>query len=87
MDTEVIVAIVHAEVIPNHITDTLTDALPGTITPVPIVTAVTHQTGNLHYIEAYQPTPEIAAGPEPTWHSSLVRTPHLNVHPDLVRWQ
>ena len=47
--------IVHAEVIPDHITDARTEALPDTITPAPIVTAMTHHTGNLHHIEAYQP--------------------------------
>ena len=84
MDTEVTVAIVHAEVIPNHFTDAPTEALPDTITPAPIFTAVTHHTGNLHHIEAHQPTPEIAAGAEHAWHTNLVRTPQLNLHPDLV---
>ena len=47
--------IVPSEVIPDHITDAPTEALPNTITPAPIVTAMTHHTGNLHHIEAYQP--------------------------------
>ena len=87
MDTKVTVTIVHTEVVHNHITDALRQALPNTITPAPIVTTVTHHTGNLHHIEAYQPTREITAGPEHAHHASLVRTPRLNVHPDLVRWQ
>ena len=41
------------KLVPNHITDALTEALPSTITPAPIVTAMTHHTGNLHHIEAY----------------------------------
>ena len=64
-----------------------TEALPNTITPAPIITAVTHHTGNLHHIEAYQPTPDITAGPEHVCHINPVRTPHLNPHPDLVRQQ
>ena len=58
MDIEVTVMIVHAEVIPNQITDTLTEALPNTITPAPIITTMTHHTGNLPHIEAYQTTPD-----------------------------
>ena len=84
IDIKVTVGIVHTEVIPNHITDALTEALPNTITPTPIVTAVTHHTGNLHHIEADQPTPETTAGPEHTCHTNPVRTPYLNLHPDLV---
>ena len=87
MDTKVTVMIVHAEVIPNHITDTPTEALPSTITPAPIITAMTHHTGNLHHIEAYQPTPEIAADPKHMCHINPVRAPHLNPHPDLVGQQ
>ena len=87
MDTKVTVMIVHAEPIHDHITDALTEAFPNTITPAPIVTAMTHHTGNLHHIETYQPTPEIAAGPEHACHTSLARTPHLHLHLDLVRWQ
>ena len=62
----------------------LTEALPDTITPAPIISAVTHHIGNLHHSEAHQPTPEIAAGAEHTCHSNLVRTPYLNLLPDLV---
>ena len=83
MDIAVTVMIVHAEVIPNHFTDDLTEALPDTITPAPIITTMTHHARNLHHIEAYQPTPEITAGPKHACHTNLVRTPHLN-HPDLV---
>ena len=79
--------IAHTEVIPNHMTDALTEALPSTITPAPIITTVTHHTGNLYHIEAYQPTPEIAADPEHACNTNLVRTPHLNLHPDLVGQQ
>ena len=86
MDTKVTVMIVHAEVIPDHITEILTEALPNTITPAPIITTVTQHTGSLHHIEDYQPIPEITAGPKHACHTSLVRTPHLNLHPDLVRW-
>ena len=87
MDIEVTVMIVHAEVVPDHITDAPTKALPDTITPAPTVTAVRHHTRNLHHIEAYQPTQEIAVGPEHTHHINPVRTSHLNPHPDLVGQQ
>ena len=84
MDIEVTVTIVHAEVIPNHITDAPTEAIPDAITPAPIITTMTHHTENLHHIEAYQPTPEMTAGPEHAHHIKAVRTPHLNPHLDLV---
>ena len=84
VDIRVTVGIVHAEVIPNHITDALTEALLTTITPTPIIIAVTHHTENLHHIEAYQLTPETTAGPEHAHHTNPVRTTHLNLHPDLV---
>ena len=84
MYTKVTVMIVHAEVIPDCITDALTEALPNTITPAPIITTLTHHTGSLHHTEAHQPTPEIAAGPEHACHTNLVRTPPLNLHPDLI---
>ena len=87
MDTKVRVMIVYAEVIPDDITDAPKEALPDTITQAPIITAVTNHTGNLHHIEAHQPTSEIAAGPEHACHANLVRTPHLNFHPDLVGQQ
>ena len=66
MDTEVTVMIVHAEVIPNCITDAPTETLPNTVTPGPIVTAVTHHTGNLHHIEAHHPL----------WRSQQVQNTH-----------
>ena len=77
----------HAEVILDHITDAPTEALPNTITPAPIVTALTHNIGNPYHIGAYQPTPEIIVVPEHTHHINPVRTPHLNPHPDLVGQQ
>ena len=55
-----------------------------TITPASIVTAVTHHTGNLHHIQAYQPTPRDCSRPEHACHINPVRTPHLNPYPDLV---
>ena len=76
MDIEVTVMIVHTEVIPHHITDAHTEALPDTITPAPIVMTVTHHTGNLYHIQTYQPTPEIAVGSEHAYHIIPVRTPH-----------
>ena len=45
-----------------------------------IATTVTCHTGDHHHIEAYQPTPEIVAGPDHAHHTSQVRTPHLNPH-------
>ena len=63
MDIEVTVMIIHAEVVPNHIIDATTEALHDTITPALIITTVTCHTGDLHHVEAYQSTPEIAAGP------------------------
>ena len=87
MDIKITVMIVHAGVIPDHITDTSTEALPNTITPAPIIITMTHHTGNLHHIEAYQPTPELTVGPEHVHHINPVRTPHLNPHPDLVGQQ
>ena len=81
MDIEVTVVTIHAEVIPNHITDATTEALHDIITPALIATAMTCHTGDLHHIEAYQPTPEIVVGPDHACHISQVRTPHLNPHP------
>ena len=79
--------IVHTDVISDCITDAPKEALPYTATPGPIITTVTYHTGNLHHIDAYQPAPEITAGPEHTHHVNPVRTPHLNPHPDLVGQQ
>ena len=76
--------IVHTEVVPDCITDAPTEAFPDTVTPAPIVTAVIQHTRNLHHIEAHQPIPEIAAGPEQACHINPVRTLHLNLHPDQV---
>ena len=87
MDIKVTVMIIHAEVIPNHITDATTEALPNTITPAPIITAVTHHIGNLHHIEAYQPTPETIAGPDHAHYINPVRAPNLNPLPDPARQQ
>ena len=87
IDIKVKVVIVHVEVIPDHTTDALTEALPYTITPAPIITTMTHHTGILHYIGAYQPTPEIAIVPKHAHHINPVRTPHLNPHPDPVGQQ
>ena len=55
MDIKVTVVIIHAEVIPDHITDASTKALHDTITPAPIVTTVTCHTGDFHHIEAFNP--------------------------------
>ena len=60
MDIEVTVMIIPTGVIPNHITDAITEALHDTITPALIITAMPCHTGDLHHIEAYQVTPEIA---------------------------
>ena len=73
--------IIHAEVIPDHITDATKEALHNIITPALIATAVTCHAGDLHHIEAYQPTPEMVAGPDHAHHINQVRTPHLNPHP------
>ena len=80
-DIEVTVAIMPAEVIPDHITDATTQALHDTITPALMITTVTWHTGDLHHVEAYQHTPEIIAGPSHAHYINPVRTPHLNPHP------
>ena len=79
-DIEVTVAIIHTEVIPDHITDITTEALQDTIIPALITIAMTHHTGDHPHIEVYQPIPEIAAGPDHAHHINQVRTPHLNLH-------
>ena len=81
MDIEATVTIIHAEVIPDHITDATTGALHDTITPVLITIAVTHHTGDHPHVEVYLPIPEITAGPDHACHKNQVRTPHLNPHP------
>ena len=42
---------------------------------------MTCHTGDLHHIEAFQPTPEIVVGPDHAHHINQVRTPYLNPHP------
>ena len=78
-DIEVTAAILHTEVIQDHITDITKEALQDT--PALIAIAVTHHTGDHPHIEVYQPIPEIAAGPDHAHHINQVRTPHLNPHP------
>ena len=78
LDIKVTVMIIHAEVIPDHITGITTGALHDTATPVLIAIAVTHHTRDHPHIEVYQPIPEIAAGPDHTHHINQVRIPHLN---------
>ena len=87
MNIEVTVMIIHAEVIPNHITDATTEALHNIITPALIITAVTCHTGDHHHIEAYQATPEIIADPDHAHHINHIRTPHLKLHPVPVAQQ
>ena len=81
MDIEVTIEIILAEVVPDHITDITIEALHDIITPALITTAMMCHTGDLHHIEAYQPTPEVVAGPDHACHINQVRTPHLNPHP------
>ena len=81
MDIEVTVVIIHAEVIPHHITETTTEALHNIIIPALITTAVTCHIVDHHHVEAYQLTPEIIAGLDHVHHINQVRTPHLNPHP------
>ena len=81
MDIEVTVAIIPTGVVPDHITDAITEALHDTITPALIITAVTCHTGDLHHIEAFQPTPEILAHADHMCHINPVEMPHLNPHP------
>ena len=73
--------IIPTGVVPDHITDAITEALHDTVIPALIITTMTHHTGDLHHIEAYQPTPEILAGPDHTHHINPVRPPYLNPHP------
>ena len=80
IDINVTVAIIHTEVIPDHITDITTEALSDTITPALITIAMTHHTGDHPHIEVYQPLQEITAGPDHALHINQVRTPHLNLH-------
>ena len=81
VDIKVTVVIIHAEVVPDHITDTTTEALYDIATPALIAIAMTHHTGDHHHVEVYQPIPEFTAGPDHTLHITQVRTPNLNPHP------
>ena len=67
MDIEVTVTVIHAEVIPDHITDATTEALHDIITQALIATAVTCHTGDHHHIEA---------GPDHACHINQVKTTH-----------
>ena len=80
-DIKVIVVIIHAETVHNHITDSTTEAPHDIITPTLITTAVTCQTEDHHHAEAYQPTPEIIVDSDHTHQATKVRTPHLHPHP------
>ena len=62
--------IIHTEVIHDHITDATTEALLNIVTPTPIATAMTCHTEDDHHIEAYQPTPEMVAGPDHAHHTN-----------------
>ena len=79
--------IIHAEVIPDHITDATAEALHDTITPALITITVKCHTRDHHHVEVYQPTPEIIAVPDHAHHINQVRTPHLNPHPVLAGQQ
>ena len=72
MDIKVTVVINHAGIIPNHITDATTEALYNIVTPALTTTTMTHHTGDHHHVEAYQPTPEIIAGPDHAHHTKQV---------------
>ena len=50
-DIEVTIAIVHTEVIPDHITDATTGTLHDTVTAALIVISVTHHTGDHPHVE------------------------------------
>ena len=81
MDIEVTVAIIHAEVIPDCITDVTTGALHDTITPALIVITMTHHRGDYPHVQVYQPIPVIVVGADHTHCINQVGTPHLNPHP------
>ena len=87
MDIKVTVTIIHAEVIPDHITDAIIGPLHNTITPTLIIIAVTHHTGDHPHIVVYQLIPGITADPDHAHHINQVRTPHLNPHPGLAGQQ
>ena len=71
----------HAEVIPDHITDATTGALYYTFTPAFIVIAMTCHTRDHLHIEVYQLILDIATDPDHVHHINQVGTPHLNPHP------
>ena len=52
-DIEVTIAIIHTEVIPDHITDVTTGALHDTVTPALIIIAMTHHTGDPPHAEVH----------------------------------
>ena len=87
MDIKVTVTIIHAEVIPDHITDITTGALHDTTTPVLISIAMTHHIGDHPYVEVHQLIQETAVDPDCIHHINQVRTPHLNPHPVLTGQQ
>ena len=86
-DIKVTIAMIHAEVIPDHITDATLGALHDTITPALIIITVTNHTRDHPHVEVYQLIPEIAADPDHIHHINQVRTPHLNPHPLLAGQQ
>ena len=59
---------VHAEVVPDHITDATTEVLHDTITPALIAIAMAHHTRDHPHVEVYQPIPESVAGPDHAHH-------------------
>ena len=73
--------IIHAEVIPDHITDITTETLHNIITPALIAIAMTCHNRDHPQVEVYQPTPEIIAGPDHAHYINQVKTPHLSPHP------
>ena len=87
MDIEVTVMIIHAEVVPDHITDITTEALHDTVTPALIIIAAKHHTRDHPHVEVHQPIPEITAGPDHAHCIIQVRTSHLNPHPVLAGQQ
>ena len=86
-DIKVTVAIIHTEVIPDHITDTTAGALHETITPALIIIAMTHHTRDHPQVIVHQLIPETTADPDHIHHINQVRTPHLNLHPALAGQQ
>ena len=81
MDIKVTVTLIHAEVIPDHITDDTTGTLHNTTTLAFIAIAVTHHSRDHPHVEVYQPIPGITSGPDHQQCINQVRTPHLNPPP------